>query len=394
MQTNTSAAKFFPNIVLWGRDYVQSFLRTTVPTLLAPGNLSVLTQFAGSEFLIVCPDGERMQIETSPEYELLRQLLPVRFVPLDWDLKSKAQPILNLSEGHRRICQIVAKQSGVAIFLSPDCVVSTNAFSFLVDATRRGVQAVAAPGFRLIKEEVLPECKRRAKSGAVSLSGRELFSMFLRHHHAEMDGYFVDSQSFTRYPHYCFWPAKGHEAMLVRAFHLHPIMVRIPNGANLDTLSFDTIDGDFVGRVIGDFTKIVVVRDVDELVIFSLSPRSALAPEMVDHKYDPKHVATWAYCNNNKAIHRYYFTQPIIMRASEVDQTEMAQLVEQSGREAHDILSHPRPIQYVGFSHEFVPNETLSTVGTRDLIRELRRRLKAANWRQCLVGMRLLLKRV
>jgi hypothetical protein len=394
MQPRSVSVEFFPNVVLWGESYVRSFLETTVPTLLAPGNLEVLKPLKGSEFLIVCPEKERGYIEGSPEFQRITSFIPVRFLPFDWDMESKSQPILNLSEGHKRICQVIAKRAGFAVFLSPDCMLSANAFQHLVQAAQQGVRAVCAPGFRLIKEQVQAEFEKLRKNGVVRLTGRDLYRLFVLHHHAEMEGYFIDSQHFTRYPHYCFWPLNDRKAMVVRAFHLHPIMVQIPANAKLDTLDQDTIDGDFVGHIVGDFTKISVVRDVDDLVIFSLSPRTALPPEHVEHRYITSHVATWAFCGQNKSIHRYYFTQPILMHMDDVDQIEVAQLIEKSGRDSHDVLNNPRPIRYVGFSHEIVPNETLNTIATRELLNELQRRAKYAKWHQLIKGVRHLMHRV
>jgi hypothetical protein len=378
--------KFFPNVVLWGDGYVRTFLETTLPTLFASGNIKSLSALAGSEFLIVCPERERLMLMESPQYRRLVDSLPVRFLPLDWDLKEKAVPILNLSAGHRLICEEIAQHEGYAIFLSPDCLVSAGAFQFAVDAARQGFRVVAAPGFRLIKEETEPVLKTFEHGGAVQLSGRDLFALFLSHRHSEMDGYFTDSDQFTRYPHYCFWPFEGRMAMLVRAFHLHPFMVQIRADAALETLEHETIDGDFVGRIVGDFDSIRVVRDVDELVIFSVSPRKALRPEDVPHRYVPSHVSNFANSVLCKPIHRYYFTKPILMQASDVDQEDVALLVEKSGREAHQILSHVRPIQYIGFAQD-EPVDQLSSFSTQELLIELHRRIVRSNWRQRAKGL-------
>lgn len=382
---------FFPNIVVWGDDHVNSFLSTAVPTILAPGNLEALKDFEGSAFIIVCPRRERGIIEASAGFHRIQQQLSVRFIDLDWDMKSKSHAILNLSEGHRRICREVAERAGFSIFLSPDCLLSAHAFRYLVDQARAGKRAVAAPGFRLIKERVEAEYEGLKCDGVVNISGRGLFRMFLEHRHPEMDGYFVCSRHFTRYPHYCFWPLKSSEAMLVRAFHLHPIMVHIPTDAYLDTLDHDTIDGDFVGRLVGDFDSVKVVRDVDDLTIFSLSPRNALLGKKIKHSYIPSHVAHWAFSSLNKAIHRYYFTQPIVMHTGEVNRAEVAELIERSGREAHEILHNPLPIRYVGFSDHVNPQTSNNAIATRDLLSELRWRVKSATWTQRFKGLKHLL---
>lgn len=368
--------KFFPNIVVWGDKYVESFLRNTVPTLLAGGNLEVLSHFPGSEFLIVCPAAEQELIKRSPEFPALERCLPVRFLDLDWDMAAKSHSMLNMSEGHKRIATYIGSRDGFAIFLSPDCILSAGAVRYLVNVAESGLRAVVAPGIRLIKELVVPELDGRRESGRLNLSGRDLVIMFHRFAHAEMDGYFTDSSTFTRYPHYVFWRTGGGTNFVGRAFHLHPVMVQIPPDPDLRTLDHDTIDGDFVGRLVGDFSKIKVVGDSDDLVIFSLSSQADLRPEAVTHAFMPNHVAQWAYCGNNKAIHRFYFTQPFVMHDTNVDEQEVNRLIEQTGRVAHDILSHPEPIQYVGYAHDKPHTSVLARVSTLALIAELRVRAR------------------
>ena len=48
---------FFPNVVVWGDDYVKTFLDVTIPTLLADGNLPALKGIPGAALIIVCQVG-------------------------------------------------------------------------------------------------------------------------------------------------------------------------------------------------------------------------------------------------------------------------------------------------------------------------------------------------
>lgn len=332
---------FFPNVVVWGEEYVKTFLDVTVPTLLAGGNLPALKGVPGAELIIVCPQKERQLLQGSAALRACGRHVPVQFIDIDWDMGAKSQPILNMSEGHRRVCERVREKEGYAIFLSPDGLISSNALAHLLRLAGEGVRCVAAPGFRLTKERVEPVLRERVLDHTLALSGRDMVALFNRFKHPEMLGYYVDAPSFSAHPVYCFYPFNDRRNMVVRAFHLHPLMLQIPSCATLDALQYDTIDADFAGNVVGDFGRIHVVRDLDDIAIFSMTSENERAPDGAKRSYEPERFGRWSYGSMVHALHRFYVTHPILARETDVDEAELQALVDRSARDALLMLATP-----------------------------------------------------
>src|SRR5689334_16092595 len=66
--------------VIWGSDFVETFLRLTLRSLLAPGNLPALSAFCETGYTIYTTEQDRRLLEAAPLVAELKRHVDLRIV--------------------------------------------------------------------------------------------------------------------------------------------------------------------------------------------------------------------------------------------------------------------------------------------------------------------------
>ena len=105
-----------------------------------------------------------------------------------------------------------------------------------------------------------------------ALAPRQFVQLGMRHLHRAAESVMVDGPCANDFPTSVYWPVRSGssiEGMLIRAFHLHPMLV---DPVHRMELPKTTIDGHYLMQSCPDLNRCVVVSDSDELVAFELTP--------------------------------------------------------------------------------------------------------------------------
>ncbi len=312
MSSESSPAFFFV-VAVWGQKYVDMFLGLALPTFLSPGNLPALTDPGRSRFLILTTPQDQARIEASAVFRMLRTVVEPLFVESPW-IEQSTPYHLKAARCHRAAAELAASENGYCVYLCPDCLLSDGSIRHLEKMARAGKQAVMTPGLRLVSESVTEELERSGRlteSVPLMFSGRELVGFAMRHLHLEVQRYNWDHPQFAEHPHMCTWKVPGDAGLLVRAFHLHPMMVSLAGAPDFTTLEFSTIDGDFLGRNVIDWERIHIETDSDNLAIFSLTGRDERFAPLQAHTADVLSIQEMAYSPVVNPLHRWFFTKAI-----------------------------------------------------------------------------------
>jgi hypothetical protein len=312
-----SGKPFILTVVVWGREFIHKFLHYALPTFLAPGNIPRIVDRRKCEFLIVTSFVDKRIIEQDSIFKMLTDFISVEFVVLDFE-GMKQLPHLKMSLGHRVACDYAVIRDAYCVFLGPDYLLSDGTLAYLDQRAAAGARAVLLPGFRLIEEEVREVITRKyvnTETFSMAINPRDMVNLIFSHVHPEMKSYMVDSDSFSYCPNYVVWPLRSHDSLFVHAFHLHPLLLDLSGADDLSALDRDTIDGDFVGRVIDDWDDIEIIRDSDQALVVSLTPRQEGPSVVGGNLPDPANVGSWAYSAVMTPLHRYYFTKSIVFHS-------------------------------------------------------------------------------
>ena len=319
--TADNSLPFYYVVVVWDARYVDMLLDFALPTFLSPKNLPALSNLKESRFLILTTPEDRARIESAPIFKMLREVIEPVFVDSPW-IAEKTPYHLKAARGHQAAAEIAADHYGYCVYLCPDCLVSDGSFKHLEKLARAGKQAVMTPGLRLVEESVFAELMQAGKlrtGGPLTFSGRQLVEFGLRHLHSEVQRYNWESPHFALYPHICTWSVKGKAGLLIRAFHLHPMLVSMRGTKQLSNLEFSTIDGDFLGSNVTDWDRIHVETDSDNLAIFSLTSQDDRYAPLEPNTADIAKVRAMAYSPIVNPLHRFFFTKAIKLHTQDVD---------------------------------------------------------------------------
>lgn len=333
---------FYYVMVVWGGHYLDMFLELALPSFLAPGNLPAMSNRAESRFLIFTTPEGRARIAAAPVFRRLQEVIEPVFVDSPW-LNDKMPYHLKAAQGHRHGAEIAAAGEGYCIYLCPDCLISAGSFVHLEHLARAGKQAVMVSGLRLVTETVYRELRERdllSPGQPIVLSGRELVALGMRHLHPEAQRYRWEHPYFSEHPVVCLWSVPGESGCLVRAFHLHPIMVSMKAAQDFSVLENSTVDGEFLGRNIVDWDNIYIETDSDHFTLFSLTSEKDRIWRLIPSRADMKKMGDMAYAAMVDHLHRNYFSKAIKLHIDDLNDS-WAKVEEETWRLVYPVLNAP-----------------------------------------------------
>jgi len=336
---NSINPSFYYVMVVWGEKYVGHMLNVAIPCLLSSNNLPSLQNNEVSEFLIFTTEIDKQKIIDSKAYKLLEKLIKVKFIISNW-ISENIPYHLKAARGHQAGAIIAANKNGYCIFLAPDFLMSDGSLSFLYHQAFSGKEAVMIPGLRVNTNEILQDLVNQhpLNGSPLDLKPRSLVGLALSHIHEEDLRYNWDNECFTASPVVCTWNIPGECGYLLRAFHLHPILVKMNSVVSTKLLNNNTIDGNFLGLNLSKWDAIHVEGDSDNIVMFSLTDSDErLQPHILNSSSIEK-LANTAYSILCNPLHRYYFTKAVKIHTHDLTE-EWNKCEVSTGLLAYEVLS-------------------------------------------------------
>jgi hypothetical protein len=289
---------FFVSVAVWGQEYVSFFIDFCLPALLVPGNIPSLKHRIGSKFVLHTKAGDLGALRESAVFTELELIIAVDVRLIEDSMRS---PHDVLADCHRDAMHEADKYSAPIVFIPPDAIWSDGSFQRLDELVRAGKRVVFLPNVRAVKEDALPALlrARNGSSGSSSwLSPRALTRIAIDHLHPTTEEHFFEAGRGVKQLPCCLMWSTCSGDLLVRAFHLHPLLV-FPRRRFAHF--HQTIDGDLVKYACPDPKDYYVVTDSDELTAVEFSKRSQFIGGVCE-KGDATAVAKWAI-NNANSVH-------------------------------------------------------------------------------------------
>jgi hypothetical protein len=317
-----SGMRFYIFIAVWGQKYISHMCNVGLHTILAPNNLPALPNLSHSRFVFFVPAADEPLLRERPMVRRLAEFIRVEFKhiePQDYPDAHSA-----MSAAHREAVIEAIADKAHAVVLSPDLIMSDGTLASIARYAEAGKKAVMVSGLRLAEETAVPaltEILQDKTQAADIVKPRSMMKFAMRHFHPEVERYMYDSPYFTPHPLVCLW-SLGERGLLQRAFHLHPLLIdttRIHLNA-LKTLAYDTIDGAFVRRAFAHLSDIVVEQDSDRILVFSFSSKDDHNDAMLPNTASIPLLQRTAYRFNVNSLHRYFFTQAIMLHTDDIDE--------------------------------------------------------------------------
>lgn len=265
--------KYQVTIPLWGANYVDRFLRFTLPTLRAAGNLPALKHGAREMDVIFYTDAADA---TRLAPAIHDAGFPHKFVIL---APGPGEGVLGghggtvMKQLFQRGFDRAWEDGSVFVPVCGDVVYSDLFFDSAAAMMEEGRGAVLTQGAGINVEVIGPELDRLKLDDVTAMAPRDLFRLFFR-----LAGYGQHMPTWpdTRlYPAQIFFPI-GEHATLMRCAHMYAAMVKPDRHAVMDY----SHDNDLVEKVLTSPEQLGWLDDSDRGFFFGLAePASAsLAP--------------------------------------------------------------------------------------------------------------------
>jgi hypothetical protein len=173
-------------LVAWGESYLADILELTLPALLAPGNLDIVTARYDCELCVVTERRFFESLQSSAVGRRLAALCPVRTIALD-DLLGGCSYGMSLTYAlHRGFADLGERMTEYRLFfLNADFVLSEGSYRVVADRLDGGDRLVFAPSYCVVAESAAPLLvQKRGDEGApLVVSKREMARIALDNLH-------------------------------------------------------------------------------------------------------------------------------------------------------------------------------------------------------------------
>ncbi|MDP6978756.1 MAG: hypothetical protein QF570_09175 [Myxococcota bacterium] len=325
--------------VVYGGAFTRLMADVTLPTNLSPGNLPALAEDAEVTFHIYATHASQSMLRATPAFSTLETFARVIFHDIGSEsIANASSPYEVLSACHQRAIRIARERDEALVVLSPDAIWSDGSFARMHEIVKQGARAVMMASPRASKSAFLGELSNYTEQGddaSLSISHRDLMACMLDNLHPYSENLLWREDRTSSWPSQLYWRA-GKQEMLVRAFHLHPLVVR---PTNWDTAIPETIDGRFVAAAVANRSDIHVVRDSDEIAACEMTNTLESRAHLVtpNRESGTKRIAAWMR-RATDALHREYVELPIRLHAGPLDSAAEARF-QQCERESARVLA-------------------------------------------------------
>lgn len=222
--------------VVWGESFVRLFLRVSVRTLLADGNIAALAARHSATYTIFTTAEDAERLRQSPLFARLQAAVTVEFAifkPNEIDLSN---PYSHWELWHRGLA-LAQKNNEVLFVIIPDTLFGAGVLTNWAKHFEAGAKAVWSIVHQGVLESMLTEIEHNAPGDApLDIPIPEIQRLFIKHMHPYAISMFRDSPRTGQHPESVFAPVNG-QGLIMRAIVSHLFCVD-PNYFSLtDALS-------------------------------------------------------------------------------------------------------------------------------------------------------------
>ncbi|WP_374631512.1 sulfotransferase domain-containing protein [Ferrovibrio sp.] len=274
---NKPIEKIYIAVPVWGASYIDTYIKLSLPSQLADGNLPSVSQTYQVIYNIYSSQKDKSLLQSSPHYQRLSKIVQLNHhiitdplveaesgIPqsANYDIKTKCYMHI-LGE---------AFQSDAPVFLlNADIIFGNGFFAAGLRRIAEGYRTVELPGPRTSLPAMAADISRHfttQETGVISVPNEILAGLAVKHLHPSLDAHFWEkSEKDGLHPSHLYWRLNDTN-ILARCFHLYPILIR-PR-YNPSTIG-STIDRDLVVSVCPDYSDAYVVMDSTEMFCCELS---------------------------------------------------------------------------------------------------------------------------
>jgi hypothetical protein len=334
-------------LALWGESYIKNFFEFGLPSLLAPGNIPMMSRTYACSFLFLTKKGDIPFFKAQSVFQKLLSYCQIDFIEISdliFDKNYSATLTLSYERGMRsrgaQMCHTYF------FFLVSDYIMADGSLGNIIPYLREGYSGITTGNFLVVEEYISPLLAERMDSheeNLLSLNPREMLALCLPYLHPVSTAHTV-SQSYTHATHAnrLFW--KVNEHIMVGRFYLRHMLCIKPERD--DYIIGAPCDYSFIPEMCPS-GNIAHIQDSDEYCAVEMAPfayeQSHIKPGGYDIPSLANQLSRWT-----TVVHRANAHIPTIFHSVDLPQLPLA-VVQESAHFIlaieHHLSSEPHPIR-------------------------------------------------
>ncbi len=327
MDPSLSRKRVLFSLSLWGESYTDLFLNYFIPSILSPNNVPALARERDVFLDLYVTAGCMAAIRESRSFRALARHADIQFIEIPEVLTTCSEYARNqvfryyiYGGFHHASIERARVLRADIICLAPDGIYGDGCFHNLARFIDQGYRAVLFTAVAGQAETILPVLDRMRDdtTHVLTVPPRAVVGLTVKNvHHAFLGQ--IASKANAYFPGICtvlFFPDE--KGFIVRAFHLHPIIMSVDCFSDDIAYDYGTVDANMLSRIFPepqDWRRIKVITDSDDAVML------ALTYAMPDHKPVPRafskeHIAEAAR-EHLEDMHFWNFSHRIHYRCDE-----------------------------------------------------------------------------
>lgn len=296
-------------IPLWGARYISDFVRFSLPSLLAPGNLPLLARSCRLTVVFLTARKNfsdfRQQSQIIP---LLSTLCDVEFIPIDDLVQGVGSYSVPLTLAYLRGMTETGDAMTRTYFIcyNSDFILADGSMKAVLRHILEGCHVILAPSFRTTMEIIKPFLSQNLlrPNGQLSMRPREMVRLAFQNIHPTVISRIVNQKLFhSYYPNQIYWQV-DRNTLLARFYLIMQFCIKPER--RVESIN-NFVDYAFLPEMCpsGDM---VAISDSDEFFMMELQPAEAekifVRPGPVKISHVAKSLSDWT-TKEHRAISRF-----------------------------------------------------------------------------------------
>lgn len=256
---------------VWGQSYVQDFLRYSLPTLLAPGNLASVAEALPSKVVILTSADDTFAFEENKLFGTLIATCDTEIRPIDHLITDgNHSTTITLAMTEAVLATGPRMLDTCFFFLVSDYILADGSLRNALRRIEEGASGVLVGNFQVTRESALPWLRRKlgSASGVLRLEPRETVRWALQHlHPATIANIMNVGLNHNSHTNRLFWRVNA-GTLLGRFYLRHPLCIR-PETTEFKVGS--SADYSFVPEMCPS-GNVVAITDSDEYLAVEMQP--------------------------------------------------------------------------------------------------------------------------
>lgn len=306
-------------VLVWGGEFVRDFVRWSLPSQLADGNIPALSRARDVRYHIYTD--RESDTAFRPGIEALSEICDLHFHYFD-EIEIGGAQISQRAQGldgpdykyqiqrlsMRHLFEAVGDDPDRAFILfDSNILLSDGALAAVHQRRQEGWKAIAVNALRMSQERMVAT----VGDGDLALSSPALVKFAIDHFHRLGADSFIDAENFSPYPSQLYWRV-GEDGIAGRNFIPHPLMVcNAPGLRNFQS----TADYDLALRAWAD-DQVMLIGDSDEAVFAKYSSDRHIGSRQPGPAPTPQNLALFLLTSTNHR-HRRFADTPIRFHAGD-----------------------------------------------------------------------------